>query len=103
MFEEWKPNDYISLRRNPHYWRRGVPNWERLVVKIIPEDATRVAFLLGGAAGPALIGFLFDVSGSYAVPLVTSAMLLVGAGLLALRIPSARAGPDPHPPGDSSS
>ncbi len=61
------------------------------------------AFLLGGAAGPALIGFLFDVSGSYAVPLVTSAMLLVGAGLLALRIPSARAGPDPHPPGDSSS
>jgi peptide/nickel transport system substrate-binding protein len=50
MFEEWKPNDYISLRRNPHYWKKGVPSWERLVVKIIPEDATRVAFLLGGQA-----------------------------------------------------
>jgi len=45
------------------------------------------AFLIGGAAGPALIGFLFDVSGSYSVPLVVSAALLGGAALLALRIP----------------
>jgi peptide/nickel transport system substrate-binding protein len=50
MFEAWKPNDYISLVRNPHYWQKGVPNWDRVVVKIIPEDATRVAFLLSGQA-----------------------------------------------------
>jgi cyanate permease len=56
------------------------------------------AFLLGGAVGPALIGFLFDVSGSYAVPLAVSATLLGGAGFLALRIPSAR--PAAHPLGD---
>jgi MFS family permease len=47
------------------------------------------AFLVGGAAGPALIGFLFDVSHSYAVPLLVSAGLLGCGGLLALRIPRA--------------
>jgi peptide/nickel transport system substrate-binding protein len=48
MFEEWKPNDYVSFRKNPNYWRKGVPAWDRLVVKLIPEDATRVAYLLTG-------------------------------------------------------
>lgn len=50
IFEEWKPNDYVSFRRNPNYWQKGLPHWDRLVVKIVPEDATRVAFLLGGQA-----------------------------------------------------
>jgi peptide/nickel transport system substrate-binding protein len=48
VFEEWKPNDYISFRKNPNYWRKGLPAWDRLVVKMIPEDATRVAYLLTG-------------------------------------------------------
>jgi peptide/nickel transport system substrate-binding protein len=48
VFEEWKPNDYISFRKNPTYWRKGLPAWDRLVVKMIPEDATRVAYLLTG-------------------------------------------------------
>ncbi len=50
IFEEWKPNDYISFSRNPHYWQKGLPHWDRLVVKVVPEDATRVAFLLSGQA-----------------------------------------------------
>lgn len=48
VFEEWKPNDYISFKKNPNYWRKGLPHWDRLVVKMIPEDATRVAYLLTG-------------------------------------------------------
>jgi MFS family permease len=44
-------------------------------------------FLLGGALGPALIGFLFDASHTYALPLSVSAGFLVCASLLALRIP----------------
>jgi peptide/nickel transport system substrate-binding protein len=48
VFEEWRPNDYISFRRNPNYWRRDLPRWDRLVVRMIPEDATRVAYLLTG-------------------------------------------------------
>ena len=50
IFEEWKPNDYVSFRRNPHYWQKGLPHWDRLVVKVVPEDASRVAFLLAGQA-----------------------------------------------------
>ncbi|MBS7705626.1 ABC transporter substrate-binding protein [Chelatococcus asaccharovorans] len=46
IFEEWKPNDYISFKKNPNYWQKGLPHWDRLVVKMIPEDATRVAYLL---------------------------------------------------------
>lgn len=48
IFEEWKPNDYVSFRRNPNYWQKGLPHWDRLVVKVVPEDASRVAFLLAG-------------------------------------------------------
>ncbi|MBS7696778.1 MULTISPECIES: ABC transporter substrate-binding protein [unclassified Chelatococcus] len=48
IFEEWKPNDYISFKKNPNYWRKGLPHWDRLVVKMIQEDATRVAYLLTG-------------------------------------------------------
>jgi peptide/nickel transport system substrate-binding protein len=50
IFEEWKPNDYISFRRNPNYWQKDKPHWDRLVIKVVPEDATRVAFLLSGQA-----------------------------------------------------
>ena len=50
IFEEWKPNDYVSFVRNPNYWQKGKPAWERLVVKVVPEDATRVAYLLAGQA-----------------------------------------------------
>ncbi len=47
IFEEWKPNDYVSFKKNPNYWPRTCPSG-RLVVKMIPEDATRVAYLLTG-------------------------------------------------------
>ncbi|MEA2772552.1 MAG: peptide/nickel transport system substrate-binding protein [Acetobacteraceae bacterium] len=50
IFEEWIPNDSISFRRNPNYWQKGLPHWDRLVVKFVPEDATRVAYLLTGQA-----------------------------------------------------
>ncbi len=50
MFEEWRPNEYVSLKRNPNYWQKELPRWERLVVKIVPEDATRVAYLMTGQA-----------------------------------------------------
>jgi len=50
IFEEWIPNESVSFRRNPNYWRKGLPHWDRFVVKIVPEDATRVAYLLTGQA-----------------------------------------------------
>lgn len=50
IFESWQPNDNITLKRNPNYWGKGVPAWERLVVKQLPEDAARVAYIRTGQA-----------------------------------------------------
>jgi peptide/nickel transport system substrate-binding protein len=46
IFEEWKPNESVTLRRNPNYWQKGIPHWEKLVVRLIPEDSSRVAYLM---------------------------------------------------------
>jgi peptide/nickel transport system substrate-binding protein len=50
IFEDWKPNDSLVFRRNPNHWRRDLPKWDRLVIRIIPEDSVRVAYLLTGQA-----------------------------------------------------
>lgn len=47
---EWRPNDQIEVARNPNYWRKGVPAWDRVIAKIVPEDAARVAYLQTGQA-----------------------------------------------------
>lgn len=43
-------------------------------------------YLLGGAIGPALSGFLFDLTGTYRVSLLLAAALLTASALLASRI-----------------
>ncbi|WP_226582266.1 ABC transporter substrate-binding protein [Acuticoccus sediminis] len=48
IFEEWRPNEYISLVRNDKYYRDGLPAWDRLVVRQINEESTRVAYLMSG-------------------------------------------------------
>lgn len=48
IFEEWRANDYISFKKNPNYWQKGLPAWNRLVVRLIPEDSVRVAYLMTG-------------------------------------------------------
>jgi peptide/nickel transport system substrate-binding protein len=48
IFVEWRHNDYIKLKKNPNYWQKGLPRWDSLVVRIIPEDSVRVAYLLTG-------------------------------------------------------
>ena len=50
IFVEWRQNDYVEFRRNPDYWRKGVPAWDRLVMKTVPEDSVRVAYLLTNQA-----------------------------------------------------
>ena len=46
----WVRGDHIALRRNPHYWRKGHPYLDRIIIKIIP-DASAIATTLesGGA------------------------------------------------------
>ena len=49
-FVEWKQNDYLELKKHANYWRKGVPAWDRMVAKIVPEDAARVAYLMTNQA-----------------------------------------------------
>ncbi|UQN08215.1 ABC transporter substrate-binding protein [Deinococcus sp. QL22] len=46
-FNSWKRDDRVVLDINASYWR-GKPAWTQLVVRAIPEEATRVNELLTG-------------------------------------------------------
>ena len=57
-FVSWAPGREIVLERNPDYWESGKPAVDRIVFRLIPEDASRVAMLLSGEAQ-----FAFPVPG----------------------------------------
>jgi peptide/nickel transport system substrate-binding protein len=45
---EWVTGEYISLTRNPYYWRAGLPAVERLVFVFIDDPEEALAALLRG-------------------------------------------------------
>ena len=49
VFEEWVPNDHLSVKANPRYWRPGLPHLDRIVFKPIPDDGARTQALESGA------------------------------------------------------
>src|SRR5262245_37976467 len=51
IFVSARSNDFVEFRRNPNYWRKDIPAWERLRVRIISEDAARIASLMSGSVG----------------------------------------------------
>jgi peptide/nickel transport system substrate-binding protein len=56
MVSEFVANSHITLVRNPHYWGTK-PQWDKITMKIIPDDQTRLLALRQG-----------DVQGTFAVP-----------------------------------
>lgn len=50
IFVSWTPNDQLEMKRNPTYWRRNEPAWDRVVAKIVPEESVRAAYLSTGQA-----------------------------------------------------
>jgi len=48
-FVKWRQNDFAEYKAHAKYWRKGVPAWKKLVIKTIPENTTRVAFLMTNA------------------------------------------------------
>lgn len=48
IFVEWRQNDRVVLRKNPNYWRKGVPAWDRAVIRTIPDESARMAYLMTG-------------------------------------------------------
>ncbi len=47
-FKEWRRNEAIILERNPDYWGEP-PAFERLVLKVVPDNTTRLLQLKSGA------------------------------------------------------
>jgi peptide/nickel transport system substrate-binding protein len=50
IFVQSRANDFVEFRRNPNYWRKDVPAWEKLVFRVVPEDSVRVAYLMANEA-----------------------------------------------------
>lgn len=50
MFEKWLRGSYVSLRRNPDYWRTGTPHLERVIFKVASDPAAISAALENGEA-----------------------------------------------------
>jgi peptide/nickel transport system substrate-binding protein len=49
MLGEFVPNDHVTLLRNPHYWRKGIPAADQLVLKLLTDEGARLAALRSGA------------------------------------------------------
>lgn len=48
VFSQWLVNDHFLAKRNPHYWRRGLPYLDQIEYRPIVEDSARAASLLSG-------------------------------------------------------
>ena len=47
---EWIPGDHVTIRKNPNYWRQGLPYLDEIEFRPVTEQATRVATMEAGGA-----------------------------------------------------
>src|SRR5215475_13062710 len=45
---EWVPNDHITLVRNEHYWKKGLPYLDKVVFKVLNDPISQVTALKTG-------------------------------------------------------
>jgi peptide/nickel transport system substrate-binding protein len=48
VLTNWTPSDSMTFQRNENYWKPGQPYLDKVVVKIIPQGASRMAALQAG-------------------------------------------------------
>lgn len=53
IFDKWVRGSYISLRRNPNYWRDDAPHLDRIIYRIVPDQAAISSALETGEADAA--------------------------------------------------
>jgi peptide/nickel transport system substrate-binding protein len=46
--KEWRPNESLTVVKNPDYWRKGYPKLDEIVFKPVPEAQTRANGLQSG-------------------------------------------------------
>ncbi|MBV9580800.1 MAG: ABC transporter substrate-binding protein, partial [Chloroflexi bacterium] len=54
QFVEWVQGDHVTLRKNPHYWRSGVPLVDEQQIILFKDPPAMVAQLEGGAIDGAI-------------------------------------------------
>ncbi|WML38495.1 ABC transporter substrate-binding protein [Neobacillus sp. OS1-2] len=47
-FVEWKKKDRIVVEKNPDYWQEGLPKLNKIIFRVIPENAARLNALSKG-------------------------------------------------------
>src|ERR671925_1060573 len=45
---EWVPNDHITLVRNEHYWKQGLPYLDKVIFKVLNDPISQVTALKAG-------------------------------------------------------
>ncbi len=40
MLSQWVPDNYMTLEKNPYYFRRGLPKVDEIVIRIIPDESS---------------------------------------------------------------
>jgi peptide/nickel transport system substrate-binding protein len=48
MMKDWVRSQTITLERNPHYWRKGLPYLDQIVFRMVPDTSARVLALKAG-------------------------------------------------------
>jgi peptide/nickel transport system substrate-binding protein len=55
MLEDWKVEQQMVFKKNPNYWKKGLPGADELIVRVIPDEANIVAALRTGQIHHAFI------------------------------------------------
>src|ERR1700752_2997229 len=48
MLDDWKVEQQMTLKKNPHYFKKGLPHVDQVTLRVIPDEANIVAALRTG-------------------------------------------------------
>ena len=55
MLDDWKVEQQMVLKKNPHYFKKGLPHVDQVILRVIPDEANIVAALRTGQIHHAFI------------------------------------------------
>ncbi|HET7343271.1 MAG TPA: ABC transporter substrate-binding protein [Methylomirabilota bacterium] len=55
ILDDWKVEQQMVFKRNPSYWKKGLPHADQLILRVIPDEANIVAALRTGQIHHAFI------------------------------------------------
>jgi peptide/nickel transport system substrate-binding protein len=58
MLKDYKPNQFITLAKNPDYWEKGLPYLDEIQVVVVPDPVTLQAALKSGEVDGAGVDFV---------------------------------------------